>query len=289
MIHSKYPRENIVHVLRNINLRGFPPKQWRATWCCMICSPCVPKGSSSAPERGKKGKTMADILIELWNCDRLSGFSGFFFSFLCRRTIIRPPNHTVNGNTNIIRISQSYFYVRFYVFSHIKTCREKTATVNQQNERARLYGPRSYFRRAPARCSAIMFETVGRVRYVWITAALSRCAVNMHHRDEKPLSEGVCGAGVPSAFRITAAEHDSRRLVWKWAPAKGWVLSLLVAVASFRCFVPSGIQTTAVWCTARWETGHRRKKKKNNTPEISIATVWRRLCSHDRGLRFICA
>lgn len=216
---------------------------------------------------GKKGKIMADILIELWNSDRLSRL--LFFSFLCRRTIIRPPNHTVNGNTNIIRISQSYFYVRFYVFSHIKTCRKKTATVNQQNERARLYGR--------AAISTALLQ--GTRRNVWNSRPRAmrlnyRCvvtgAMNMHHRDEKPLSDGVCGAGVPSAFHITAAEHDSRRLVWKWAPAKGWALSLLVAVASFRCFVPSGIQTTAVWCTARWETGLRRKKKKRTLQKYRL-------------------
>lgn len=40
----------------------------------------------------------------------------------------------VNGDSNIICISGPYFNIRFYMFSHIKTCRKKTVTVNQQNE-----------------------------------------------------------------------------------------------------------------------------------------------------------
>lgn len=137
-----------------------------------------------------------------------------FFVFLCRRTIIRPPNHTVNGNTNIVRISQSYFYVRFYVFSHIKTCRKKTATVNQQNERARLYGR--------AAISTALLQ--GTRHNVWNSRPrairLNYCcvvtgAMNMHHRDEKPLSEGVLR--VCRRWRsITVSYHSCR--IWFKAP-----------------------------------------------------------------------
>lgn len=40
----------------------------------------------------------------------------------------------VNGDLNIICISGPYFNIRFYMFSHIKTCWKKTVTINQQNE-----------------------------------------------------------------------------------------------------------------------------------------------------------
>lgn len=59
---------------------------------------------------------------------------GGFLFFFHRMTIFQPQIQAVKGDSNIICISGPYFNIHFYMFSHIKTCRKKTVTINQQNE-----------------------------------------------------------------------------------------------------------------------------------------------------------